>query len=303
MNISIRQFEVLVTVAEAMSFTKAAQKLGISQPSISETIRRVENELGFSVFNRTTRHLQLTANGSRVIASAREAVKSLHFAMDTIGKAEDSTDTLLSIAALPSVVCSLLPKFLRSFRSEMPNVRVDVFDADQGKATQMVLEGHADIAIISSPRHSPVFHYEPITTDRMHLVCAADDPLARLDTVGWLELEGRQFINLEPTSSVRRHCDAAFLQTGCRVEPVFEVRQIPSAAALVAAGLGVTALPEFTLPMFNFPNVVAIPLNMPEVTRQIGILQKRVRRSMSLQETLIGHLQMVAKGISPSTMI
>ena len=291
MNITIRQFEVITTVAETKSFTKAAEALGVSQPTVSETVRRVEQELGFAIFERNTRQLNVSAKGRRVVISAREAIKTLRFAMEGIADSGSETDTLLTIAALPSVVCTLMPQLLREFHSQYPNVRIDVLDADQEEASNLVLAGHADLAIVSLTRHSPLFHYESVATDQMHLICRFDDPLAELDQVPWAALNGRRFINLHPSSSVRRHCDSAYLQTRCRVEPVFEVSQIPSAAALVAAGLGITALPEFTLPMFSFDDIRAILLVEPVIARQIGVLQKRNRRQLEYPARFIEHLK------------
>lgn len=287
MNITVRQFEVITIVAETRSFTKAAQLLNVSQPSVSETVRRVEEELGFTVFDRSTRQLKVSTRGQQVVISAREAIKTLRFAMAGLGNPDEQEDTLLTIAALPSVVCTLLPGLLQDFRAKHPNVRIDVRDADQEDATKLVLDGHADLAIVSSTRHSPLFQYEAVASDQMHLICRRDDPLAEMKEVPWAALNGRRFINISGGSSVRRHSESAFLQTGCRVEPVFEVRQIPSAAALVAAGLGVTALPAFTVAMFQFENVVALPLCEPVIARRVGVLQRLNRRELIYPQAFV----------------
>src|SRR3954470_22226105 len=108
MNITPRQFEILVVAAESDSFPAAAQRLGISQPSLSESIRRLEQEIGARLFERTTRSLKLTAEGRHAASVAREAVRGFRLALDKLARTRAPQDRL-TVAALPSIVCSVLP--------------------------------------------------------------------------------------------------------------------------------------------------------------------------------------------------
>ena len=108
-----------------------------------------------------------------------------------------------------------------------------------------------------------------------HLVCRADDPLARRKTVRWRELSGRAFIGITRISSVRRLTDAAFVHAEIAIAPRYEVEQIASAVALVEADLGVTALPSLTFSMFKGRKLAVRPLVEPSLRRNVGFVTAR----------------------------
>src|SRR5918997_2179160 len=109
MYLTVRQLETVVAVADAASFSQAAAELGISQPSLSETIKRVEEELGVRLFERTTRSLSLTPEGEHAVVVAREAVRDFHMALASIADRTHGRRGKITVAALPSVTCAVLP--------------------------------------------------------------------------------------------------------------------------------------------------------------------------------------------------
>src|SRR3712207_5741036 len=115
MRLTVRQLELLVAAAEAETFTKAAQGVGISQPSLSETIARVEEELGARLFDRTGRSVTLTAEGHHAVAVAREVVRDFHQALANMADRMQGIRGRIIVAALPSVACAVLPRTLNRF--------------------------------------------------------------------------------------------------------------------------------------------------------------------------------------------
>lgn len=277
MNITLRQFEVLVQVAETGSFTLAAEQLGVSQPSVSDTVRRIETELGFAVFHRTTRRLTVSHDGAHVISSARELIRTMRFTQDAILSRMGGESSQIALAALPSLIGSLLAPALRSFRQQHPGVMVNVHDSNQERALTLVSEGVADMAFVSQGALRHDLKFEALAADRFFLLCAEGHRLARRAQVRWADLSEERFIALGPTSSVRKATDAAFLQANAQCVPYFELEQVPSVAALAQAQLGVAALPEFSFAMFRHDDLVMVPLVEPEMDRRIGVVTRRNR--------------------------
>jgi DNA-binding transcriptional LysR family regulator len=286
MNLTIRQLEILAAVGDAMNFTIAAERLGISQPAVSETIRRVEFELGIRVLDRTTRRMKLTPEGKRIIATAREAVRSLHHSLGTISKHLNGQRSRIAISALPSVICALLSDHLQAFLETNPHVDVEVHDLAQGEAIATLNDGLVDAALVSRPERVAGLEFDQIMQDPLHVVCHREHPLARMSYATWRDLQSWPFIAISPSSSVRQLTDAGFLQAAISVEAAFEVHQIPSASALVSAKLGVTALPLMTLSMVNDDKLCMIPLVDPIIVRQIGFAFRKER----LQSPSLGKL-------------
>jgi len=277
MNLTIRQLEILVAIGDTLSLTGAAERLGVSQPSVSETLRRVETELGCRLVDRTTRHLALTHEGQHVVASAREAVRSLAGTLEAIALRGEGVRGRVAIAALPSVVCTLLPPVFRAFRKHFPGIEVQVRDTLQDRALAMLESGVVDFAIVGRPAGSGPFLFEEIASDRLSLVMSRQHALAARESVSWAELAEVDFIAISPASSVRRLTDAGFIHANLPVDPAYEVDQISCAAALAAAHLGVTALPTMTFAMFTHEALSMVPLVDPTIRRSIGIAWLKIR--------------------------
>jgi LysR family transcriptional regulator, carnitine catabolism transcriptional activator len=299
MYLTVRQLETLVAVADAASFSEAAAKLRISQPSLSETIKRVEEELGVRLFERTTRSLSLTPEGEHAVAVAREAVRDFRLALESIADRTQGRRGRLTVAALPSVACAVLPCAIQAFRSRYPGIEVRVHDVLHERAVDMVLDGVADLALSIRPAERAELRFHELGSDGMRLVCGADHSLARRKQVRWRDLAPFPFIALARTSSVRRLTDAAFTHCDLSPEPAFTVEQIPSAAALVEAGLGVTALPALTLSMFNGHALTIRALREPEMRRSVGVITLERRAATPPAKELLAQL---AEGFRRATI-
>lgn len=291
MILTIRQMEILVAAADAMNFSEAAERLGITQPSLSETIRRMEAELGLRLFERTTRSLSLTPDGRHAVAVAREVVRDFRFALEKIAHRAQSRRSRVTVAALPSVACAVLPEAVQGLLREFPQTEVGVQDVLHERAVGLVADGLTDIALTIRPAKLDDLTFEELGSDPVHLVCRSDHPLAASEEVHWCELAAYPFVGLARTSSVRRLTDSAFTLSELAVEPAYEVEQIPSAAALVEAGLGVTALPALTLAMFKGAGLVVRPLRGPQMRRHVGVVSLSGRPLSHQASILVGHLK------------
>ncbi|MGF1621420.1 MAG: LysR family transcriptional regulator [Rhodomicrobiaceae bacterium] len=291
MLLTIRQLEILVAAADAPTFSEAAAAVGVSQPSLSETIRRAEAELGVQLFDRTTRSVTLTNTGRHSVAIAREMVRDFHRGLENIALGAERKRGRLTIAGLPSVACAILPSAIRRFHQAFPGIEVNVHDLLHERAVADVENGVADLALTIRPARLGSCLFEELSTDVLHFVCAPDHPLAKKRKVTWSDLAPYPFIALSRTSSVRRMTDAAFVNCDVFVEPAYELEQIPSAAALVEAGLGVSALPELTLAMIRGANVVAKPLGHPVMQRRIGVITLADRTVSDHVDQMLGEIR------------
>src|SRR5687767_13157062 len=141
MNLTHRQFEILIAAAESASFSAAAARLGISQPSLSESIRRIERELGAQLFERTTRSLKLTAEGRHAATVARDAVRDFKHALDRLASGARGGQGPIAIAALPSIMCAALPAAITRFRNDHPETHIALHDVQHERALSLVTDG------------------------------------------------------------------------------------------------------------------------------------------------------------------
>jgi LysR family carnitine catabolism transcriptional activator len=281
MNITLRQLQVFAAASRARSFSEAADRLNISQPSLSSTIRKIEEQLGLRLFDRTTRSLLLTADGRDLAAVAEDLVRDFETALGGIAARSAGKRGRVAIAVLPSIAATVLPDILREFAKEFPEIDVAIHDVLQDRAIALARNGAVDFSVTTQAAVYSELQYDEIGSDPFFLVCPRNHPLARKSAATWREIAAHPFVALSSTTSVRRFADVALGQAEVVIHPRYEVEQIPSAVALVSAGLGVTALPGLTLAMFNRRGVVVRPIKEPTVRRRIGVLRLK-QRSLSV---------------------
>lgn len=273
-NLKFRHLEMLVAAAGAGSFSKAAERLNISQPAFSEAIRKIEEEVGSRLFERTTRSLTLTGEGRRVVAIARELVRDYRLALESIRLQANSGKGRLSVAALPSIVGAAMPSVLKAFAEQFPDFDVSIHDVPHERAVSLVMEGLTDMAVTITPAKADGLRFDEIGADRFFLVCAKEHPLAQRNVVRWKDVAGYPFIAMTGLSSIRRVTDAAFISADVNPDICCEVEQIATVAALVHAGHGITALPSLAFQIFRGHDIAVRRLVEPVGHRRIGIVTR-----------------------------
>jgi LysR family transcriptional regulator, carnitine catabolism transcriptional activator len=296
MNLTVRHLQMLVAAADLGSFSRAAEQVGISQPAFSEAIRRIEEEVGVRLFNRTTRRLEPTEDGRRVITTARELVRDFKLALETI-RADATRRDRIVIAALPSIIASVMPAVLMQFAARFPEVDVAIHDVQQERAVTMVQDGIADIGVATPTGTRDGLCFSEIALDQFLAVLPVGHVLEAAAQVSWQALAAHPFIALTGLSSIRRVADAAFVNAD--VVPVHrcEVEQILSAVALVEAGYGVTTLPTIACAMFRDRRVTLRPMVDPDGRRRVGIITLANRRLSPAALALIEMLRTDLKAL------
>jgi len=278
-HVSTRQLQAFVALAEQRSFTRAAGLCHLSQPAFSALIGQLEATLGLRLFDRSTRHVEPTAEGLAFEVSARRVLAEFD------GALSDLTDRLalrrgrVSIALLPSLAAGWLPEVLRGYRAQYPGVEIEVADVLSEPCVERVRSGQADFALAAIRADTPELQAEPFCSDGFHLVCPPDHPLATQPEVRPRDVAAYPFIHMARGSSVRQYLDAALHPL--QMQTLMEVDQLATAMGMVRAGLGVSLMPALTLFHFAQPGLVTRPLHWPGLTRRIYLVRRR-ERSLSL---------------------
>jgi len=221
-------------VAELESFSLAARELAVSQPALSRTIQQVEAEIGARLFDRTTRNVTLTPAGAELRPIASRLVAEFEGAFGELALFVVGRRGRVVVAALPSVAAVLLPPAIVGFQADFPDVEVSIQDGLSGSVLDAVREGRADIGITMGPSPSDTLAYTPLLSDEFGLVCRQDSPLAAKQVAPWSIFSEHRFIAMSPASSVRQMTDAAFLQAGVAVRPLYGCSFLGTAGHLVA---------------------------------------------------------------------
>lgn len=300
MKATPHQLACFLAVAETSSFSEAARRLGLSQPALSRTVRLLEEALGARLFDRDTRNVALTPVGAELKPIAERLDAEFGEAFGELARFVAGGRGRVTVAALPSVAAVLLPSSIAAFAAECPDVDVLIEDGLSGSVLDAVREGRAEIGLTVQPPPSAQLDYRPLLSDAFGLVCRDDDGLATRGSHPWSTFSTRPFVAMAAASSVRRMTDSVFLQAGLAIRPLFQCAFLGTTGRLVAAGLGLTALPRLTLPLAAAPGLVWRPLIHPTTHRQMGIVTRTHRSLSPAAAILLRYIEAEAKHVAPS---
>ncbi len=288
LNVSTRQVKAFLALAEQKNFTRAANQCHLSQSAFSTLIRTLEDAISIRLFDRDTRKVELTPEGRLFLAGASRLLEDFRAALSDLGEHAARRRGRVALAALPSLAAGWLPGVLAEFRAHYPGIELDVADELSESCVERVRSGRADFALAAVRASAPELRTDPFCSDRFHLVCRADHPLAARRTLTLAQLAGEPFIHLARSSSVRQHIEAAVRPA--QMNRVMELEQLSTVAGMVRAGLGITVVPSLTLFHFQHPDLATRPLNAPGLKREIFVIRWKDRSLSSAAQVLLEFL-------------
>ena len=275
-DLSARQLRAFVALADQRNFTRAAQSCHLSQPAFSALIRTLEDAMGTRLFDRDTRSVQLTPEGRLFDGAARRLLDDMQGVIGDLSDHIERRKGRVSIAALPSLAAGWLPAILAEFMQAWPGISVELHDALSDACIAQLRNHQADFVLAASgagPAASGDLRGRKLCSDRFHLVCRADHPLATVPRLSARQLAPWPFIQMSRNSSVRQSLDAALHPL--RLNAVFEVEHLATVMGLVEAGVGISVVPALTLFHFKRDTLVTRPLPVAGLTRTIYLVQRR----------------------------
>ncbi|WP_198150854.1 LysR family transcriptional regulator [Caldimonas taiwanensis] len=287
-NLSMRQLRAFLALAEERHFTRAAARVHLSQPAFSALIRDLEDGVGARLFDRTTRSVELTAEGRAFEVSARRVLHEAQEALSDLRERVAKRRGRVALAVLPALAAGWLPEVLAHFRAQHPGIELEVADVLSQACIERLRVGHADLALAASRLDTPELRAEPFCSDGFHLVCRCDHPLAGKPALRLADLAPYPVIQLARSSSVRQHVEAAVYPR--RLHTVMELEQLSTVAGMVRAGLGVTLVPALTLFHFAHPQLVTRPIQAKGLRRHIFLLRRRDRALSVAAQAMYEHL-------------
>ena len=276
-SLTLKQLESFMEVARTVNFREAAENLHVSQPALSRTIRLAEDAIGARLFDRDTSHVSLTPSGHELLPIATRILQDFDGAFSELGQFLDGYRGHITVMTLASVSVALLTPAIAVFRKTVPQVAFTMLEGQDQEIQSAVASGRADFGISMRPRQHEPFIYTHLLDDPFVLLCRDDDVLALRTSVQWSVFEQQPFLPATARSSIRPLTDAAFLGQGLNVSESLAYPSIPAVAAMVRAGLGITAVPRLTLQLLDMQGLKTVALTGPVTTRPIGLITRAGR--------------------------
>jgi DNA-binding transcriptional LysR family regulator len=269
--------KVFCDLARCRSFSQAGQANEITQSAVSQIVSQLERRMQVQLVDRTRRPLQLTTLGQTFYEGCKTLVEQYTELEARIRSAQAEIAGTVQVSAIYSVGLGDMGDYVQRFVGAWPQAQVHIDYLHPDRVYERVLEGTADLGLVSFPRKSPKLEALPWREEKMVLACAPSHPLAqRPQGVAVKELAAQNYVHFDRNLVIRRQVDRFLKDQGVGVEVVLEFDNIENIKQAVTIGAGVALLPEPTLRReVKARTLVAVPLLNSVFTRPLGIIHRR----------------------------
>lgn len=276
MPMEIHQLRYFVAVADERNFSRAADKVHVSQPSLSQQILKLEDEVGQPLFDRLPRSVVLTGAGKRFLNSARNILANLADAQRCVDECKGEAVGKLVVGAIPTIAPFVLPRLLPSFRRTHPKVELEVVEDVTENLARGVEEGELDLALLSTCQ-GPDIHREPVGEEPLLVAIPAGHRLSKHKCVTWDDLKGEKFLGLHSMHCLSRQVEQVCTAHG--LHPEFSVRgsQLNTILGMVTVGLGISLVPQMLVNELTMRACNFLPFATPAPTRELNLIRSPLR--------------------------
>ena len=246
MRLTFHQLRLLLAVSREGSVSRAAQRLHLTQPTLSAQLRQLAEQVGLPLFERVGRKLHLTAAGRVVLDTAARVEQELENLDETLAELRGDVVGRLRLAVV-STAETFIPRLLGDFRRERPAVEVSLVVLNRDAVIRRLADNLDDLYIMSRPPQAPPVVATPFLSNPLVVVAAAEHPLAGRETLQIEALAAEEFVLREPGSGTRQAAEHFFAAHGLALRPRLELGSNEAVKQAVAGGLGLSLLSAHAL--------------------------------------------------------
>jgi DNA-binding transcriptional LysR family regulator len=279
--VELRQLRYFVTVAEEMNFRRAAERLHIAQPALSQQISKFEKELRTTLFERTTRRVELTDAGRVLLDEGRRVLAEADHALAAVEQVAHGEVGLLRIGFVSSAALRIVPATMLALQQEWPGVQVELSESTTDRQLSAIADGILDIGLVREVDRADGIVVRPLTREPLLVAMHSSHPFAARESVRLVELRDERFLTF-PRGQVSRlydHIAALCHHAGFRLEAAQEAVQFPTLLGLVAANTGVTIVPA-SLRALHLPDLRYVALSDAQAVSTVSVAYRADRQQI-----------------------
>jgi len=294
----LRQLEYFMAVCKELHFTKAAEKLNIAQPTLSQQIRSLENQVGIPLFDRIGKKIALTEAGKILLDHTQRIFYEKEQAEAALRDLNGLGIGKLTIGSLFTCVHYLLSPSILKFNQLYPNIELSILGLRNGDIKKRLLENQLDLGITFLPAKEEDFEAIPLFTEELSLAVPMDHSFAVREEIEMKELENTSTILPPKNYYLRQLIDHSALEAGIELNPILEISPLESIIPTVAQGLGAAILPAPYLDILGNNQIRKVKVLNPTPKREIGFLYRKNKYMCTTTKTFISQVIETSKVFS-----
>lgn len=285
----VHQLRYFCAVAETGNFTRAAEREQVAQPSLSQQIMKLEEELGVRLFDRLGRAVRLTDVGQVFLKRARTVLGELKAAREEVAERQSTVSGPISVGVIPTIAPYFLPSRLALFSRKYPQVSISVVEDVTVRLMDRLRAGLIDIAVIALPIRGHDVECTALRTERLYAILPKNHHLAKRRSLQLKELREEPFLLLRDDHCFRETAIEICKRARILPQVVFESGQFSSIVGMVGAGLGISIVPEMALE--QRPDCSFVLISDERASRTIGVVTLKGHFFSRVQKAFLQHLR------------
>jgi len=297
---TLTELKYVVAVAEARHFGRAAERCFVSQPSLSASVKNLEEELGVTLFERGKRGVFLTDAGEQIVAQARRALEEAERVKTVARQGRDPLKGVLRLGIIHTIAPYLLPDLVAALRRSAPEMPLDVEENTTANLDRMLKAGELDAVILALPYEGPGIESVPLYEEAFSVIAPAKHALARKKAVAVEELDAGELLLLPVGHCFRDQVLDACHEFSRPPEAGRQGNSLETLRSMVASGLGVSVLPATALTARHANALVkAVRFSAPCPVRRVALASRRGFHRPAALEKLVGAIRGLDLPVTP----
>ena len=278
---TLQQINYFCAICEEMHYTKAANKIHVSQPSLSYAIKELEQELGVKVFKRRGKHVELTECGEIFYQYAQRALECLNEGIQAVETKKNEDQKQINIGYLFSICVDFLAPLINEYFGYIGRCDqlMNFLPCKQPQVVEALQRGRFDIAFVTDDIQSRLINTSiemiPVCQQEMFIVVRKDHPLAQKSSVLFSEIKNENFVAINPGKGLRIHMDQYFQKMNAQPRIVVAVDDSETLLSYVEAGVGIAIMSR--LPTMSLEKIALLPVSDSPIRRNIVLLVNKRR--------------------------
>jgi len=273
----LHQLRYFVAVADEGNFSRAAAKVRVAQPSLSQQIRKLEAEIGQPLFDRLPRSVVLTEAGRCLLEYARQILASIDDARRSVDELKGKIAGDVAVGAIPTVAPYVLPELVITFQKHYPDVTLHIVEDATAGITRRIEAGELDVALASTCQQSPTLRVELLGKEPLLALVPEGHPLAKQTVITFDDLKSQRFLLLHEMHCLSQQVHHLLESRRLHPEVALAGSQLSTIANMVAAEIGVSIVPQMMVKHHATPGCVSLPFAPPVPERELNVLYNPLR--------------------------
>lgn len=296
---TLQQLQYLISLDNNRHFLNAAEECGVTQPTLSAMIQKLEDELDVKLFDRTKQPLVTTPIGAEVVAQAKLVLKSADQLREIISNKRESLEGKLNLAVIPTIAPYLLPKFIIEFRKNYPNVELSIEEMKTSDIVSNLNLSKIDIGILATPLNKPSLLEVPLYYEKFLAYISPKEELYKQEVLSAKNMPLKNLWVLHEGHCLRDQV-FNFCSEKINEKPIYEAGSIDTLIKIIDQNGGYTVIPELHLQFLNPEQIENTrPIENPQGVREVSI----IIRNDYIRERLLNAVVDTVKSIIPNEMI